>query len=134
MSAADVAQDRGMDCDVAREALSARMDGERLHVPAARVDAHVQSCLGCRRWLAEAMELAQRTRHADPSGGPDLSARIVAAADAAPAGARSGRFTHAVSRLPRYLLAITGVAQLVVATAQMVGVDLGMVAVPGTAR
>lgn len=131
MSTANVAQDRGMDCDVAREALSARMDGERLHVPAARVDAHVQACLGCRRWLAEAIELARRTRQADTSGVPDLSARIVAAADAAPAGARAGRFAPVVSRLLRYLLAITGVAQLLVATAQMVGVDFGMVAVHG---
>ena len=120
-----------MDCDVAREALSARMDGERLHVPAARVDAHVQSCRGCRRWLAEAMELAQRARQADASGGPDLSARIVAEADAALGGARPGRFAPAVSRLLRYLLAIAGVAQLLVATAQMAGVDFGMVALHG---
>ena len=122
-------QDRGMDCDVAREALSARLDGERLHVPAARVDAHVQACLRCRRWLAEVTELAQRTREADVNGGPDLSARIAAAADAAPAGARSGRFAPAVSKLLRYLVAIAGIAQLLVATAQMVGADFGMVAV-----
>ena len=114
---------------MAREALSARMDGERLHVPAARVDAHLQSCLDCRRWLAEAMELAQRTRQAEVNAGPDLSARIVAAADVAPAGARLGRFSLAVSRVLRYLLGITGVAQLLVATAQMSGADFGMVAV-----
>ena len=131
MSTADVAQDRGMDCDVAREALSARIDGERLHVPAARVDAHVQSCLGCRRWLAEATELAQRTRQADIAGGPDLSARIVAAAEAAPAGTRSGRYPPVVSRAVRYALAVAGCVQLAVATAQIFGADFGMVPVQG---
>ena len=49
-----------MECDVAREALSARLDGERQHVPAGRVDAHLESCADCRTWLAEAAELARR--------------------------------------------------------------------------
>ena len=33
-----------MDCDVAREALSARIDGEREQIPAARVDEHLADC------------------------------------------------------------------------------------------
>lgn len=56
------AQDVGVDCEAAREALSARLDGERQHVPAARVDAHLGSCPDCRVWLAgrlETPELAQ---------------------------------------------------------------------------
>lgn len=40
-----------MDCDVAREALSARIDGEALPVPAARVDEHLERCADCRAWL-----------------------------------------------------------------------------------
>lgn len=114
---------------MAREALSARMDGERLHVPAARVDAHVESCLGCRQWLAEATQLAQRTRQAGLTAGPDLAARIVATADTAAASTRFGRYPPTVSRLLRYALAVAGCAQLAVAAAQMFGVDFGMVAV-----
>ena len=124
-----VAHDMGVKCDVAREALSARMDGEHLHVPGARVDAHLQSCLDCRRWLAEATELAQRTRQAGVNAGPDLSTRIVAAAEVAPAGVRLGRFSLAVSRVVRYGLGVAGFAQLLVAAAQMSGADFGMVAV-----
>ena len=35
---------------MAREALSARLDGEREPVPAARVDEHLDSCADCRTW------------------------------------------------------------------------------------
>ncbi|EUA32805.1 zinc-finger family protein [Mycobacterium xenopi 3993] len=44
-------EDAGMRCEVAREALSARLDGERHAVPAQRVDAHLGSCPDCRAWL-----------------------------------------------------------------------------------
>lgn len=40
--------DAGMRCDVAREALSARLDGERPQVLAQQVDAHLEACRGCR--------------------------------------------------------------------------------------
>ncbi|HOW96081.1 MAG TPA: zf-HC2 domain-containing protein, partial [Mycolicibacterium fallax] len=39
-----------MNCDVAREALSARIDGEREPVPAARVDEHLAGCADCTDW------------------------------------------------------------------------------------
>jgi hypothetical protein len=77
---------------VAREALSASLDGERQHVPTARVDAHVEPCSSCRQWLAEAAALRRRTRQVGLSTGPDLSPRIVAAADAL-GGAQLGRFS-----------------------------------------
>ena len=114
---------------MAREALSARLDGERLHVPAARVDAHIQSCPACRRWLADARELTQRTRQAQVDAGPDLSGLVVAAADATPPPTRARRYPVRVSRLVRCALAVAGVAQLLVAAAQIFGVDFGMVSV-----
>src|SRR2546430_13340362 len=43
--------DAGMRCDVAREALSARLDGERPQVLAQQIDAHLESCRSCRAWL-----------------------------------------------------------------------------------
>ena len=42
-----------MDCDTAREALSARIDGEREPIPAVRVDEHLAGCAPCRQWQAE---------------------------------------------------------------------------------
>lgn len=36
---------------MAREALSARLDGEREPVPSARVDEHLEVCVACRAWL-----------------------------------------------------------------------------------
>ncbi|MEZ0053888.1 putative anti-sigma-YlaC factor YlaD [Mycobacterium sp. MAA66] len=42
-----------MECEIAREALSARMDGEREPVPTGRVDEHLASCPDCRRWQAQ---------------------------------------------------------------------------------
>lgn len=36
---------------MARDALSARIDGEREPVPAARVDEHLDQCADCRAWL-----------------------------------------------------------------------------------
>ncbi|WP_061005639.1 zf-HC2 domain-containing protein [Mycolicibacterium mucogenicum] len=42
-----------MECEIAREALSARMDGEHEPVPARRVDEHLASCPECRQWQDE---------------------------------------------------------------------------------
>lgn len=53
---------RRVQCDVARDALSARIDGERGPVPAARVDEHVDQCAGCRVWLDRVTEQAASLR------------------------------------------------------------------------
>lgn len=107
-----------MDCDTAREALSARIDGEREPIPAARVDEHLAGCEPCRQWQAAAVEqtrllrrLAGRSHVAavrpeatprpEPRGGPRISWR-------------------------RWALATVGVAQLGLALAQGLGADLGV--------
>ena len=51
-----------MDCDIAREALSARIDGEREPIPAVRLDEHLAGCESCRRWQAGAVEQTQLLR------------------------------------------------------------------------
>lgn len=53
---------RDMDCEVAREALSARIDGEREPVPSARVDEHLGECAACRTWFEQAAEQAALLR------------------------------------------------------------------------
>ena len=68
----------GMRCDVAREALSARLDGERPQVLAQQVDAHLESCGRCREWLISAASQTRRLALIEPGQGPDLAAKIMA--------------------------------------------------------
>lgn len=51
-----------MDCDTARQALSARIDGEREPIPAVRVDEHLAGCDPCRQWQAAAVGQTQMLR------------------------------------------------------------------------
>jgi predicted anti-sigma-YlaC factor YlaD len=50
---------RRVDCEVAREALSARLDGEREPVPSGRVDEHLEGCAACRAWFDQVADLAR---------------------------------------------------------------------------
>jgi RNA polymerase sigma-70 factor, ECF subfamily len=95
-------------------------------VPAARVDAHLESCPDCRAWLAEAGELVRRTRQASSGAEPDLSGRILVAADATAASQRRKGWLG--SHLVRSGLAGVGIAQMTLAIAQISGIDFGMVA------
>lgn len=49
-----------MDCEVARETLSARLDGEREPVPSARVDEHLDECGACGLWFEQVAGQASR--------------------------------------------------------------------------
>jgi RNA polymerase sigma-70 factor, ECF subfamily len=113
-------------CEVAREALSARLDGERQHVPSRRVEAHLESCRDCRAWLSGAAEQARRLDAVRVGPGPDLAAKIMATAGVEPTG-RPGRWWRwAVSQSRRWGLIAVGVLQLAVAIAQLGGIDFGM--------
>jgi len=71
-------------CRDARNALSARLDGEETGVDATDLDVHLGGCADCRAWSA-ACRLPLRS----PAPAPDLSARILdamATADPRPAG------------------------------------------------
>ncbi|WP_040791570.1 zf-HC2 domain-containing protein [Nocardia paucivorans] len=68
-----------MECSVARECLSARLDGEAESVPAARLDEHLRRCPDCRRWHVAAAESTQRFRLAVAAPVPDLDERVLAA-------------------------------------------------------
>ncbi|MEV0294828.1 zf-HC2 domain-containing protein [Nocardia sp. NPDC050710] len=112
-----------MECALAREALSARLDGEQEPVPAADLDAHLAQCASCQSWFAAAGELARRTRVQAAPTIPDLTTQILAASATPERGRARG--------LNRVLLAATGVAQLAVAVAQAAGIDFGMTAAHG---
>lgn len=115
---------RDVDCDVAREALSARIDGEREPVPAPRVDEHLASCEQCRQWYSHAVDQTRQLRR--------LAGRSQVAAVAAPAdrhaqrsGLRAG-LPRSAAASRRWALAIVGLAQLGVAAAQGFGANVGV--------
>ncbi|QIS11732.1 zf-HC2 domain-containing protein [Nocardia arthritidis] len=119
-----------MECKVCRTALSARIDGERETVPAARVDEHLERCDACCSWYAAAVELAQHLRGA-PAVAPDLTDAIFAAAELErPRWSRLSRLRDRAlaARLSavRLLLGVLGAAQCGLALAQLAGVDFGM--------
>jgi predicted anti-sigma-YlaC factor YlaD len=107
-----------VECEVAREALSARIDGEREPVPSARVDEHVDTCADCRQWLQQVTAQSMRLR--------------VLAADAQLAAVASEATAQRRDRGPRRLdwrraaLLLVGVTQVVIAAAQGVGLNLGL--------
>ena len=107
---------RGVECEVAREALSARIDGEREPVPAARVDEHLAECGDCRAWRDHVTVQADRLR------------QLVRRPVLQPPG-----FDRRVRALPgqrvdwlRWALGGVGVAQILLATSQALGENVGL--------
>lgn len=118
--------DAGMRCDVAREELSARLDGERPQVLAQQVDAHLESCRGCRTWLIGAAVQTRRLASIEPGEGPDLVKKIMATLDQqSPAYQRSMQWLR--DRYRRWGLIAVGLFQVAIAAAQISGIDFGMV-------
>ncbi len=113
-----------MECDTAREALSARIDGEREQIPAARVDEHLSDCGSCRQWQADAVEQTQMLRRL--AGRSQVSA-VRPQADPGPGHHRSQSVPW-----QRWALGAVGIVQLVLAAAQGLGAHVG-IAHPATA-
>lgn len=107
-----------MDCDVAREAISARIDGEREPVPSARVDEHLAGCPDCADWQARATAQAQLLRAL--GGRESTGPAVVADPDPAPAATRRA---WPVARIG---LGAVGVVQVALALAQAATGDLGV--------
>lgn len=101
---------------MAREALSARIDGEREPVPAARVDEHLDRCPDCRAWLADVTVQAVSLHR--------MAQRPVAVAP------NGDRRIPGLPRLrvawQRWALLGVGAVQTVVASAQALGVSVGL--------
>src|ERR1700757_2405813 len=118
--------DAGMRCDVAREALSARLDGERPEVLAQQVDAHLESCRDCRAWLIGAAVQTRRLATIEPGHGPDLVDKIMASiGEQSTAYHRWMRVLR--SHYRRWGLIVVGLFQVAIAAAQISGIDFGMV-------
>jgi len=106
-----------VDCDICREALSARSDGEAEPVPAEVTDAHLETCAACRQWQHDSAVLTRGLRLRPAVDVPDLTDQILAAAPPPPA-ARTTRGWY-----PRAALAGVAVAQLTLGLAQVFGVN-----------
>ncbi len=115
-----------MRCEVAREALSARLDGERAQVLAQQVDAHLESCGRCRTWLIGAATQTRRFASIQPGHGPDLADKIMATLNEG-STARQRWMRALRSRYRRWGLVAIGVFQVAIAAAQIGGFDFGMV-------
>jgi predicted anti-sigma-YlaC factor YlaD len=92
-----------MDCLQAREAISARLDGESSDVTGSLVEAHVQRCEACRAWKESAHEVTRRARMTGwtpPGELPDFAGLVAAAT------------SQRVSWLPRARAVLLGAAAL----------------------
>jgi predicted anti-sigma-YlaC factor YlaD len=74
-----------VDCDRAREAISARIDDEDSGVPDAALAAHLSGCAACRAWEQRAHAVTRRARLGGAFLGHDLTTRVLAAAPPPPA-------------------------------------------------
>jgi predicted anti-sigma-YlaC factor YlaD len=115
---------RYVECEVAREALSARLDGEREPVPSARVDEHLDGCAACRAWFdqvtsqADGLHRLIQSRPAIVPPGPVAIERV-------PPLRRSG---HTWMSWQRWALFGVGLIQIALATVQGLGLSVGLAA------
>jgi predicted anti-sigma-YlaC factor YlaD len=72
-----------MECDRAREAISARIDGEDPGVPDGALEAHLADCDACRGWQQRAHVLTRHARLGGPLLDHDLAGQVLAAVPAA---------------------------------------------------
>jgi predicted anti-sigma-YlaC factor YlaD len=109
-----------MQCAPYREAVSARLDGEPLGMPAADLDAHLAACPECGAWEEAAAVVTRRARLAPAEPVPDLTAAVLAAlpADLTGAAARA----RLVGTALRLALLAVGVAQALVSWPELDGV------------
>ena len=110
---------RDMKCEVAREALSARLDGEREPVPSARVDEHLRECADCRVWFGQVSSQAHALRklvHSRP---------VIASLGPIGTGPARRRWVGSMT-WQRSVLLVVGVAQIALAVVQGVGLSVGL--------
>jgi predicted anti-sigma-YlaC factor YlaD len=112
-----------VDCLQAREAMSARMDGEPPDVSEALLQGHVERCPGCQAWREASHEVTRRVRMTGWTPADDLTPTILAAI-------MPRRTAGWSAPLRVVLLAIAAAGQLVLSIPQLidggrsVGIDM----------
>lgn len=111
-----------MDCETARQAISALLDGEPTGIPRQELDRHLESCAGCRCWQERAHEVTRRIRLAAAQSTPAAPEAVREAARRFPAR----RLAHA-GALARIGLVAVALAQVLWVTvpALLLGQDRG---------
>ncbi|MBL7487523.1 zf-HC2 domain-containing protein [Frankia sp. AgB1.9] len=66
-----------MDCNLCREALSARIDGEVEHADPAAVEEHLRGCASCLAWQDRAVSLTRSLRLGPAVATPDFTTAIL---------------------------------------------------------
>jgi predicted anti-sigma-YlaC factor YlaD len=102
-----------MDCDSAREAISARIDGEARGGPDAVLDGHLATCAPCREWQQRAHAVTRRARLGGAFLDRDLAPLVLAAVPASPARWRRRAFQRAA-------LLVLALGQLAIAAPMLV--------------
>jgi predicted anti-sigma-YlaC factor YlaD len=114
-----------MDCEVAREALSARLDDEREPVPSARVDEHLGECAACRAWFEQVADQVDMLRRLVQSR-PVITPLGPFGPEQDPVRRRGGM------NWQRWALLGVGLAQVILAIAQGLGLSVGLAHQHGT--
>ncbi len=100
-----------MPCHPYREAISARLDGEPLGMPARALEDHLGSCPACTDWAERAARATRRARLAPAPPVPDLTGAVLAALPRELPGAAAAARTRLVDTALRFVLLAIGVAQ-----------------------
>lgn len=94
-----------------REAVSARLDGEPLGMPARALEDHLGVCSACAAWADRAALVTRRARLAAAPPVPDLTADVLAALPRELPGAAPAARARLVGTALRFALLVVGVAQ-----------------------
>lgn len=97
-----------MECDIAREAISAGFDGEAFAGEAAKLELHLESCRACAEWRERAHTVTRRARIAVAPTAPAAPQPLI---EAVGASARNRPWQQA-SSLTKARLGLAGVALL----------------------
>jgi predicted anti-sigma-YlaC factor YlaD len=98
-------------CPTIREALSARLDGEPLGLPADVLDQHLAACAACAEWAAAAASVTRRLRLATAPEVPDLTAAVLTALPRELPGVGAAARTRLADAAVRLVLLAVAVAQ-----------------------
>src|SRR3954447_4105956 len=100
-----------MPCLRFREAISARLDGEDLGMPASELDGHLDDCAECAGWAAQAGRVTRRARLGAAPAVPDLTATVLAALPHELPGVAAAARSRLVGTGLRLALLVVGAAQ-----------------------
>ena len=100
-----------MPCPPFREAISARLDGEPLGMPARELERHLETCSDCAGWSDAASRVTRRARLASAPAVPDLTGAVLAALPQELPGAAVAARRRLVDTGLRLALLAVGVAQ-----------------------